>query len=376
MKHYAAQLVKMVGLLALLIAMLIAFTPHQLTTLASERISQPNDGTIPSRAIPLEFVLKTVAFPETKDLPSAASSQSDSVRLVPPKDSTCSTIWASYPQGGFAIPDWLFTPAQATDLATDEPYLYLAGKLLQAGLVKAPNCPYNGLMPTGFASTCGLDSVRTQVTGWQNRFDDAIYELSIENAVPASLLKRIFAQESQFWLGQSDDNQHFGIGQITEGGIDPLFLSYPEYYQQVCTDVLSAETCETKYAELPSHNKALIRGYFVRTVIDASCPECSEKYDEKKAQNTIDIFAKLVIANCEQVSRVIMDITEQKPGTVSTYDDLWRYTLLNYNGGSGCVSGAVEATTKANEPVDWLHVSARLQNHCRGALDYVEKVSR
>jgi hypothetical protein len=347
-----------------------------LTTLASEIISQPIKGTTPSQARPRDIAAKAIDLPEIKDKPVIAPSQDDSIRLVAPKDSACSTIWASFPQGGFAIPDWLFTPAQSSDLATDEPYLYLAGKLLQAGLVTAPSCPYNGLMPTGFASSCGLDSIRGQVTGWQNRFDAAIYKSSVENAVPASLLKRIFAQESQFWLGQSDDNQHFGIGQITEGGIDPLFLSYPEYYQQVCTDVLSAETCESKYAELSDHNKALIRGYFVRTVIDASCPECSEKYDEKKAQNTIDIFAKLVISNCEQVSRVIMDITEQKPGTVSTYDDLWRYTLLNYNGGSGCVSGAIEATTKANEPVDWLHVSARLQNHCKGALDYVEKVSR
>jgi hypothetical protein len=180
MKHYAALLVKIVGLLALLLAMLLLFTPHQLTTLASEIISPPNNGTIPSRAIPLEVALKAVAFSETKDIPIAALSQPDSVRMAPPKDSTCSTIWASYPQGGFAIPDWLFTPAQASDLATDEPYLYLAGKLLQAGLVNAPNCPYNGLMPTGFASSCGLDSIRLQVTGWQNRFDEAIYKSSVE----------------------------------------------------------------------------------------------------------------------------------------------------------------------------------------------------
>jgi hypothetical protein len=375
MKPFAARLARIVGTLALLMALLIFVNPQQASTLASENTTQPGKAGTPSSLVHAT-TQKTDGRPASKEDATVPETKSATESLVPPKDTSCSTIWASYPQGGYAIPDWLYTPLQASDLATDEPYLYLAGKLLQAGLSSAPNCPYNGLMPSGFASPCGLDAARPQVTDWQNRFDGTIYKSSVENAVPASLLKRIFAQESQFWLGQSNDNQHYGIGQITEGGIDPLFLSYPDYYALVCTDVLSAETCKTEYAELSSQNKAMIRGYFVRTVIDAGCPECAEKYDDKKAQDAIDIFAKLIVANCEQVGRVILDITEQKPGTVSTYDDLWRYTLLNYNGGSGCISGAIEGTVKANEPVDWLHVSARLQPHCKGSQEYVEKVSR
>lgn len=359
----------------MLIALLTLIAPYPLSTRASENIPQAIKPILLFQ--PAEFFEeKTSVKPLIKDEKVTPPSQASGKALVPPKDTSCSTIWAAYPQGGYAIPDWLYTPLQASDLATDEPYLYLAGRLLESGLASAPDCPYNGMLPSGFASPCGLEAARPQVTDWQNRFDEAIYKSSVENAVPANLLKRIFAQESQFWLGQSTDNEHFGIGQITEGGIDPLFLSYPDYYKLVCTDVLSSETCQSKYTELSNQNKALIRGYFLRTVVDASCPDCAEKYDPKKAKETIDIFAKLVVANCEQVGRVISDITEQKPGTVSTYDDLWRYTLLNYNGGSGCVSGAIEATVKANEPVDWLHVNARLQKHCIGALGYIENVSR
>ena len=376
MKPFAARLARIIGTFALLMALLIFVNPKQATTLASENIKQPVKAEIPLSSLTHTTAQRADLGPASGEDAAAPQTKPATEKLVPPKDTSCSTIWASYPQGGYAIPDWLYTPSQASDLATDEPYLYLAGMLLQAGLANAPNCPYNGLLPSGFASPCGLEAARPRVTAWQNRFDGAIYKYSVENAVPASLLKRIFAQESQFWLGQSNDNQHFGIGQITEGGIDPLFLSYPDYYALVCTDVLSAETCKTKYAELSNQNKAMIRGYFVRTVIDAGCPECAEKYDVKKAQDAIDVFAKLIVANCEQVSRVILDITEQKPGTVSTYDDLWRYTLLNYNGGSGCISGAIEGTVKANEPVDWLHVSARLQPHCKGSQEYVEKVSR
>jgi hypothetical protein len=376
MKQFTTRLSRIVGLMALLIAWLAFFNPYQLPTLASGDAVQPLKAEIPSSSISLATAEKAGAMPVTKVSETNPPSQAETDHLAPPKDTSCSTIWASYPQGGYAIPDWLYTPSQASDLATNEPYLYLAGRLLQSGLQSAPDCPYNGLLPSGFASPCGLTATRSEVSAWQNRFDEAIYKSSVENAVPASLMKRIFAQESQFWLGQTTDNQHFGIGQITEGGIDPLFLSYPDFYAQVCTDVLSVETCKTKYADLSNQNKAFIRGYFVRTVIDASCPDCANKYDAKKAGETIDIFAKLVVANCEQVGRVIGDITEQKPGIVSTYDDLWRYTLLNYNGGSGCVSGAIEATVKADEPVDWLHVSKRLQSHCKGSLDYVEIVSR
>ncbi len=358
--------------IAVLIALLAFGAPHTLHTLASEKGSPA----APDFLYPHSNEARTGFEPAIHGARFSPPAQPQVKVLAPAKDASCATIWSAYPQGGYAIPDWLYTPLQSSELATDEPYLYLAGRLLQYGLASAPDCPYNGLLPNGFASPCGLEAARPQVTNWQNRFDESIYKSSLENAVPANLLKRIFAQESQFWLGQSTDNEHFGIGQITEGGIDPLFLSYPDYYKLVCRDVLSADTCNSKYAELSDHNKALIRGYFLRTVIDASCPDCAEQYSPKKAQATIDIFAKLVVANCEQVGRVISDITEQKPGTVSTYDDLWRYTLLNYNGGSGCVSGAIEATVKAGEPVDWLHVSARLQSHCKGALDYIEKVSR
>jgi len=373
-------------LLITLIAAFIALKTPLTTTLASgnqslqnnvtqnrvailPQLNQENNQTLPS--YPAKFRSLTNNNLSISRSPSLTSSNPADI-----KDIACAKIWNAYPQGGYAIPDWLFTPSKSTELQTNEPYSYLAGKLLQNGLATAPNCPYNGMLPTGFSSQCGLEAIRSQVESWQNQFDEGIYNSAVKNAVPARLLKNIFAQESQFWLGQSDDNQHFGLAQITEGGLDPLFLAYPEYYQLVCTDVLSTDTCKSKYAELTNQNKGLIRGYFLRNVIDTSCPECPKKFNEKKAADTIDIFARLVVANCEQVGRVIVDITERTPGTISTYDDLWRYTMVNYNAGSGCVSGAIETTYKLEEPLDWLHVSDNMSSRCGTALDYVEKVSR
>ena len=373
-------------LLITLIAAFIALKTPLTTTLASgnqslqnnvtqnrvailPQLNQENNQTLPS--YPAKFRSLTNNNLSISRSPSLTSSNPADI-----KDIACAKIWNAYPQGGYAIPDWLFTPSKSTELQTNEPYSYLAGKLLQNGLATAPNCPYNGMLPTGFSSQCGLEAIRSQVESWQNQFDEGIYNSAVKNAVPARLLKNIFAQESQFWLGQSDDNQHFGLAQITEGGLDPLFLAYPEYYQLVCTDVLSTDTCKSKYAELTNQNKGLIRGYFLRNVIDTSCPECPKKFNEKKAADTIDIFARLVVANCEQVGRVIVDITERTPGTISTYDDLWRYTMVNYNAGSGCVSGAIETTYKLEEPLDWLHVSDNMSSRCGTALDYVEKVRR
>lgn len=374
---------RIAALLTTLFVMLVTLKTPLITSLASELQIAPSAPVPSSRNIPDQ------SFPNSvKRLDSRlASSQIGVQSLIsfeaaspqeetPPEETSCSQIWNAYPAGGYAVPDWLYSPPKAVDLATDNPYVYLAGKLLQNGLASAPDCPFNGLLPTGLASQCGVESARSLVTEWQNQFDGAIHRAAVKNGVPSHLLKNIFAQESQFWVGQSDDNQHFGVGQMTEGGLDPLFLAYPEFYQLVCTDVLSAETCQTKYPDLSNINKGMIRGYFLRNVIDVSCPDCPKKFDEKKANDTIDIFAKLIVANCQQVGNVIVDITEQKPGTVSIYDDLWRYTLLNYNGGSGCVSGAIETTYNAGVPVNWSNVSDNLKGKCQNALDYVEKVSR
>jgi membrane-bound lytic murein transglycosylase MltF len=60
---------------------------------------------------------------------------------------------------------------------------------------------------------------------------------------------------------------------------------------------------------------------------------------------------------------------------VSTYEDLWRFTLASYNAGPGCVADALRFTWRQDEPLDWEHVAARLPDGCKGAVGYVEAVS-
>lgn len=295
--------------------------------------------------------------------------------LVPPKDSACSIIWNSFPEGD-SLPEWLSTPDTSQGLETDIPYNYLAGMLLKYGITTAEGCPANGLLPSGYASPCGLERTREAVKTWQNQFDGIIFQAAVNNAVPAQLLKRIFALESQFWFGESGDGIHFGPGQTTEPGLDPLFLWYPTYYNQVCPAVLSNEACQTGYGDLPSGQRAMIRGYFLSKRINLSCISCPNMVDLVKAADTIDIFAKLLIANCQQVNLMVTNLTERKAGRDSGYEDLWRFTLANYNAGAGCVSNALETTYIYGEYLDWAHVSAKFSGNCTKAVNYVTEISQ
>lgn len=387
MRQNALRLIKTCILIFALVCLFLSPSISQATY--QQSLTENNQRPVPSQTLP-SFSARTnpidssparviqnsrTVSPGPGEVRYQIVSQADSQSQAAQKEPSCGQIWGAPPISTI-IPDWLDTPTSADQLSTDEAYLYLAGKLLQNGLATAPKCSYNGLLPSGLASQCGMESIRPQVKDWQNQFDQRILQAAGKYSIPARLLKNIFAQESQFWLGESSDQVHFGVGHITEGGLDPLFLAYPDYYKQICQNVLSGETCQKSYADLSSQSRGMIRGYFLQTVIDVSCKDCPKKFDEQKASQTIDLFARLLVANCQQVNRVIVDITEKQPGLLSSYDDLWRYTMINYNAGSGCVSGAIEPTFNAGEQLDWLHVSARLQSHCKNAREYVDKVSK
>jgi hypothetical protein len=54
---------------------------------------------------------------------------------------------------------------------------------------------------------------------------------------------------------------------------------------------------------------------------------------------------------------------------------LWRFTLVNYNAGPGCLTLAIWETKRLGEVLDWTHLSSHLTPACQGALDYVDKIS-
>ena len=287
---------------------------------------------------------------------------------------SCAQIWQAFPPIG-GPPFWLSTPTQEQLLASDEPYQYLAGRLISRGLVNASECPGNGLLTNGYADACGLSKARPLVDTWQNQFDPRILQVAQELGIPAQLLKNVFAQESQFWPGIFRVAQEFGLGQLTDLGADTVLLWNPAFFGQFCPLVLAGEVCAQGYLGMEEDERAILRGALA-TQANADCKDCSSGIDLTRADSTIMLFAQGILANCEQVGQTIVNATLSMPGQISSYEDLWRFTLANYNGGPGCLSFAIHSAWGLREPMDWEHVSGHLTPACQGMIAYVDLVAR
>ncbi len=295
----------------------------------------------------------------------------------------CSMIWDKFPPVG-GTPDWLATPSRPEDLATNVPFEYLAAALIKHGMVDASACEAGGLLANGLANTCGLEAARPAVIDWQNRFDSLIFSASQQTGVPAVLLKNMFARESQFWPGALTGHPEAGLGQMSKGGADAVLMWNPSFYEQFCPSVLDDSVCKTKIYPQPEEDwqgiglddfeRSLLRNGLVHSV-DAICPKCSNGIDLKKADFSVGVFAQTMIANCIQTGKVIDMNYDSAPGEASSYEDLWRFTLVNYNAGPGCLGLAVDKTNRMGEPLDWEHLSSHITPACQGALDYVNSVS-
>ncbi len=291
-----------------------------------------------------------------------------------PPAGDCAQAWEALPPPG-GPPPWLATPDDPADLASSIPYDYLAGNLIAGGVVDVSACPDGGLLPSGAASTCGQEAARRAVNDWQNRFDALILEVAQDTGIPGQLLKNLFSRESQFWPGVLRGTPEAGLGQMTENGADTALLWNPSFYEQFCPLVLANDTCQKGYVRLKEEQQTLLRGALLRSV-NAFCADCPLALDLSKADLSVDIFAQTLLGNCAQTGRILRNVSGKAPGKVSTYEDLWRFTLVNYNAGPGCLSLAVQNTHRAGKPLDWENIAAQLTPVCRGAIDYVTDISQ
>ena len=288
---------------------------------------------------------------------------------------------ASCPEGDPACADgagWLSTPASPDDLATNHPLLFLAGHLIQAGLVNATDCPDQGLQAGGAANPCGLERAQSAVVAWQNRFDPLIFTVSQQTGVPAFLLKGLLAQETQFWPATTHNAawsfDEYGLGQLNDHGADTLLLWNTDFYSHLCPTVFHPEFCWLGYAYLPPGMKAMLRGA-VLGLVSADCPTCELGLDLQKAGASIPVFAEAVLANQRQVRQGLRNLTGLPAEVAFSDSDLWRYTLVNYHVGVGCLYAALGATWQAGEALDWEHVSRHFESGC-DTVAYIENVRR
>jgi hypothetical protein len=179
--------------------------------------------------------------------------------------------------------------------------------------------------------------------------------------------------ESQFWPGSFVEIGEAGLGHLSEQGADTLLLWSPEFYADFCPQVLAAEPCGDSYWRLPAEQKAMLRGAIL-SLVNADCPDCAYGLDLAKAERSVPVFAENLVASCTQTAQVVDNTTRNTPGVLSSYEDLWRFTLADYNVGSGCLSRALADTWRQRQPVDWSHVAANLPAGCHRAVEYVSRV--
>ena len=286
---------------------------------------------------------------------------------------TCVEAWGVLPPIG-GPPEWLSTPTQSETLGTQIPYNYLAANLIRNGAVDAGSCINDGLLPDGSTSTCGMEIAREAVNDWQNQFDEIILNAAKDTGVPAHLLKNLFAIESQFWPGNTRND--IGLGQLTEQGADTTLMWNPPFFKQFCPLVMDSEECGKGYLYMGGENRAYLRLALIDAV-NATCENCPLGIDLERANFSIGVFAHTLMANCEQASQVVWNYNNRKtPNQLEiSYEDMWKFTLINYNAGGGCLASAFESASENDEPLTFEGIAPYLAPACQGAIEYVNQIS-
>lgn len=271
---------------------------------------------------------------------------------------SCALVWDSLPAVTSQTPAWLEDHLTVDQLATDNPYALLAGKLINEGVVDASTCADNGLLPNGAASACGEAAAAPDVIAWQNQYDQQILAASFHSNVPARLLKGVIAQESQFWP-QSQQEDEYGLGMITENGLDMLLNWNLPYFVSTCAANLDTARCAAGYSELSDHEQAFLRGVAFSAI---------------GSPGEVDLIAEMLVASCYQSGQLVRNISGETPGEVATYEDMWAFSVGVYHAGAGCMGEAMESAWKDVESLTWAGVSARLDGICENASTYVDRV--
>jgi len=285
---------------------------------------------------------------------------------------SCVQDWGVLPPIG-GPPEWISTPTESEKLGTDIPYSYLAANLIRSGAVDASACIDGGLLPEGGATACGMDKARPAVTEWQNQFDDLILSVAKDSGVPAHLLKNLFARESQFWPGVNQ-KRDVGLGQLTEQGADTTLLWNPSFFFHFCPTVTDSSQCSKGYLGLNDKMQEYVRQALINSV-NAVCDTCPLGIDIDRAKFSISVFAQTLLANCGQAGQLVENFTGDAAGQSATYEDLWKFTLVNYHAGPGCLGDAIDATQIAGQPFTWENVSSHLSSGCATAGSYVDDIS-
>ena len=245
------------------------------------------------------------------------------------------------------------------ELDTAVNYSLLAGRLIWDGIVIPDECGDSGLLANGAATTCGMAAARDKVIEWQNKHNADIQAASVKAQIPARLLKGVIGQESQFYAkwGLSEE---YGLGMLTEHGIDMLLQWNEPYFFWKCSLVFGADYCESGYLNITNAQRAVLIGYVMKDI---------------GTDDEYEVMAEALYASCVQANYIVSYYTHENPNQIADYETLWRIALGVYHAGFGCMSNAVlKAWGDDGDQLTWNSISTYLTGDCDSAVDYFDKV--
>jgi hypothetical protein len=260
---------------------------------------------------------------------------------------------------------WTYVPDTPDQLYTEEKLFFLAGQLIEQGVVDAGECPSDGLMSNGYANACGIDVAMPMVIVVQNLMNEPILQAYEDVGVPPVVLKQLISTESQFWPSEFEST-HFGFGHLTNIGIRNAMQWNPDLYNKVCP---SSDTgsCLTSYGAAEQILASLV----------STCEDCEYGIDIQVANRSIDILAESLLGFCFQTERLVYNTTGWYSGYAVDYATIWKLTLMDYNAGSQCVYNTLKSTFDyTNGPMRWPDISAHVSGDmCVRGLQYANTIT-
>ena len=266
-------------------------------------------------------------------------------------------MWQIFPPSD-GLPTVLAQPESPVQLYTTNSYLYLAGYLIQSGQVDASSCSDGGLYLGGSASPCGEKIAEAQVIDWQNRYNAQILQAAQKYNIPAMLLKRIIAQESQF-IGESNQAYEKGLGYMTSEGVNMTLNWNTNYYLENCLELYEGYICSPGFASLDDIRQNMLNKYIL---------------DKVGTPAEIEMLAAAIYASAAQSGQMVQNISALEPIYITTYVDLWKISAGNYYGGAGCLSTAIQEVFDEGVEITWDAITPHLTPECQLVDEYVLKV--
>ena len=271
-----------------------------------------------------------------------------------------SDIWYMFPSVGEEIPEVLRKVPTSDYLMTKHNYQLLAAKLIKNGRVDSSACPNYGLNLDGMPNGCGEQVTAKMVFDMQNQYDSQLFEEAKKQKVPPRIVKGLIGQESQFWP-VSEVAYEYGLGMITESGADMLLRWNPSYFLNLCMKTFPSdrEGCMSGYSAQTDERQSLLRGVVITQV---------------GTEDEIGMLTAVIRASALQVNQIVSNATGNNPSEVSTYEDMWKFTVANYYSGSGCLYNALNQVSLYNLPLTWENVRHYMTGKCELANLYVDRV--